>query len=211
MVVWHPRLQLGFCTRPLRCTANPTQQSRITADGLIRLETIPIRPMKGAFFFRPMPDRQPPRATSEVAPPEPHKRLFSGDNTLTLSGAAFLVGSSSAAPFGENKRRRFRVARTRAAFRQAALTRTRPRTAYRVLSGCLADFFRLSKSRCGLPSRRAPDRLALVALRGVLPLYRCNSARLSRVGATQPYIWPPRVILSSATWFIRLNKPSLCA
>lgn len=27
-------------------------------------------------------------------------------------------------------------------------------------SRCRADFFRLSKSRCGLPSRRAPDRLA---------------------------------------------------
>nr|DAN35222.1 MAG TPA: hypothetical protein [Caudoviricetes sp.] len=27
-------------------------------------------------------------------------------------------------------------------------------------SRCRADFFRLSKSRCGLPSRRAPNRLA---------------------------------------------------
>ena len=27
-------------------------------------------------------------------------------------------------------------------------------------SRCRADFFRLTKSRCGLPSRRAPDRLA---------------------------------------------------
>ena len=52
-----------------------------------------------------------------------------------------------------------------------------------------AYFLRLTKSRCGMPARRAPDRLACVALHSVTVTIGLCSVRLPRMGATQYSRW----------------------
>ena len=51
-------------------------------------------------------------------------------------------------------------------------------------SRCRADFFGLSKSRCGLPSRRAPDRLAALLTAFRLSIAFC--LRLAFTGGSDP-------------------------
>ena len=53
-------------------------------------------------------------------------------------------------------------------------------------SRCRADFFRLSKSRCDLPSRRAPDRLAALLTAFRLSIAFC--LRRAFTGGSDPTI-----------------------
>jgi hypothetical protein len=53
----------------------------------------------------------------------------------------------------------------------------------------VAYFLRLTKSRCGMLARRAPNRLACVALHSVAVTIGLCSVRLPRMGATQYSRW----------------------
>ena len=71
-----------------------------------------------------------------------------------------------------------------------------------------AYFLRLSKSRCGMPARRAPDRLACVALHSFAVAIGLCSVRLPRMGMTQQFggshgtsTEPARVELAISTPF----------
>ena len=59
----------------------------------------------------------------------------------------------------------------------------------RVRAANKAYFIRLAKSRCGMPARRAPNRLACVALHSVTVAIGLCSVRLPRMGATQYSRW----------------------
>lgn len=59
----------------------------------------------------------------------------------------------------------------------------------RVRAANKAYFLRLAKSRCGMPARRAPNRLACVALHSVTVAIGLCSVRLPRMGATQYSRW----------------------
>lgn len=76
-----------------------------------------------------------------------------------------------------------------------------------------AYFLRLTKSRCGMPARRAPDRLACFAHSSSGFLSRFACVRLPRMGATQYSRWTElhslgaTLLLAPACWRI----PSLHA